>query len=173
VTDKNPQDLRATFEDVLRGISYLMFVVWPIALLVFPPKNLFSAIGDDLFPRAVWLGMTILAALVAAFGAFRRYDLKVELPGILGMQLGPVLYSFSNWWYVAFPDELNPDPTNRIALAIFALLPSFLLLPRTYALTRESRRQKTLNRQSIVTAKDLVDAKAHTASFRVEEAKKK
>jgi hypothetical protein len=163
VPNRSPDGkLRPTYEDLLRGVGYLSLVIWPIALMVFPPTNFFSAFGPALTPRIIWLGLTAAAAAVAAFGAFRRYDIKVELPGLLLIHLGPLLYSFSNWWYVAFPDALNPDPTQRVALAIFALIPSLLLLPRTATLLMEARKLHKFSQQSIDSARHLVEVQ-HTS----------
>lgn len=130
---------RATFEDFLRAIAYLGFLAWAVVFLIFPPVSYEDAL--DFWTRLVWLGITAFGAALAAVGAARRIDLKMELPGLIFMLIGPLLYVAAQVYYLSHPSA-DPYSSARQVLATYTLLPILLLLPRIWGLYTEARRLK-------------------------------
>lgn len=134
---------RPDMEDVLRAAGYATIIVWAVLFLNFPPTAFVTEL--DGWTRAFWLGITIVGAVAATAGALARIDIKLEFPGILIVQIGPLFYFASQIYYVAFPSLISGEPSTRVALIAYAILPGLLLLPRTWHLYVESRRLKRLS----------------------------
>lgn len=130
--------LKPDGEDFLRAFAYISFAAWSVLYWFFTPTA-FSAYVDP-GSKTFWLTLVVLSSIAAAIGAVTKRDLKVELPAIVVMCVGPVFYSISQLFFVASPGTV-PDPANRIALLVYALIPAFLLAPRIYGLFKEYRRQ--------------------------------
>ena len=142
VGKKNSGKLRPTVEDLLRALAYTALMAWTVLFLVFPPVAYVSEI--DFATRATWMGITFLGALAAALGAIFRFDLKVELPGLIFALIGPLFYFAAQAYLVGHPLP-HTDPNARVHLVVYALLPILLSLPRIYALYKESRRLRRIN----------------------------
>lgn len=128
-------------EDVLRAVAYFVVLLWAVVFLVYPPEAYVSTL--DVATRIFWMSVCGLGAAVAVLGAIFRLDLKVELPGLIFMGIGPLFYFAAQMFYNLnpLPDTL---PTARYALTFYALLPLMLTLPRMYGLYAESRRVKLI-----------------------------
>ncbi len=133
---------RPTFEDYFRALAYLGFFLWAVAFLVFPPVAYQGVI--DVSSRLLWLGACGVGAATACVGAATRLDLKVELPGLIFMGVGPLIYFSAQIYYLIHP-PVGTDPNARVALSVYAILPLLLCLPRIYALYSEARRQKRIH----------------------------
>lgn len=128
-------------EDLLRAIAYFVLGVWAVLFLVFPSEPYVSAL--DTATRYFWMITCASGALAATGGALFRIDLKVELPGLIFMLIGPLFYFTAQIFYSFNPPE-GMIPSARYALAFYALLPIFLTLPRIYHLCAEARRVKVI-----------------------------
>lgn len=131
----------STFEDTLRAAGYFVIMVWAVLFAIYPPTAFTGALED--FTRLFWMAVTFLGAATAFAGAVTGIDIKIELPGLLVTQLGPLFYFISQLYYVSFPEGV--DQTGRIALVAYAILPGVLLLPRTHRLYKVSRSLKRIN----------------------------
>lgn len=142
---------RPTVEDILRAVAYLGVAVWCVLFLVYPPVAYVSLV--DFITRLCWVGACGIGALTAFVGSLIRMDLKVELPGIAFMLIGPLFYGAAQIWLIVnpFPDT---DPTARNALAMYAFLPLLFTLPRMYALYRETQRSSALRTANEVPPKE-------------------
>lgn len=133
---------RPTVEDLLRAVAYLAIMAWTIVFLVFPPVAYQDEI--DVATRITWMGITFLGAGTAFLGSIFRFDLKVELPGLVFALIGPLFYFAAQVYFVSHPEYLS-EQMGREHLVVYAALPILLTLPRIYALYAESRRQKRIN----------------------------
>lgn len=131
-------------EDILRAVAYLGVAVWCVLFLIYPPVAYVDQV--DLFTRIAWVGACGAGALTAFVGSLIRMDLKVELPGIAFMLIGPLFYGAAQIWLIIhpFPDS---DPTARNALAMYAFLPLLFTLPRMFALYSETKRSSALRKE--------------------------
>lgn len=134
--------LKPTLVDYVRAVGYLAFTAWSVVFLVYPPVAFVSSL--DFWTRVTWMSIVFAASVLAFWGAILRVDLKMELPALLFLTLGPFFYSFSQLYYVFFP-LAGADPSQRYALVIYGIIPLLLLLPRTVELLIEVRRQKRVN----------------------------
>lgn len=139
------QRTRPTVEDYLRALAYLAFATWGVLFLVFPPVSYIDTV--DLTTRLVWVGACILGSVAAFLGAVLRIDLKLELPGLAFILIGPLFYTAAQLWYIAHPPPTATDPNARIALAVYALLPLLLNLPRMYSLFNEAQKSSALREE--------------------------
>ena len=128
-------------EDVLRAITYFVVLLWAVVFLVYPPEAYVSTL--DVATRIFWMSVCAAGALVAVFGSILRLDLKVELPGLIFMGIGPLFYFAAQVYYSLHPLP-DTSPTSRYALTFYALLPLLMTVPRMYALYAESRRVKLI-----------------------------
>lgn len=142
VAKKNFGRPRPTVEDLLRALAYTALAGWSVLFLVFPPIAYVSEL--DFATRATWMGITFIGAVTAATGAVFRFDLKVELPGLIFALIGPFFYFAAQAYLVGHPIP-HTDPNARVHLIVYALLPILLSLPRIYALYMESRRLRRIN----------------------------
>ncbi len=118
-----------------------MVLLWAILFFIFPADTYTDAL--DLFSRIMWMGACGVGATAAAVGAFLRVDLKLELPGLAVMFIGPLFYFTAQMWFIYFLDAPpHDDVVGRIPLAVYAILPVFLCLPRVYSLGKEIRRTR-------------------------------
>lgn len=140
-----PQKIRPTVEDLLRALAYFGVLVWTVVFLIFPPSAYISTV--DTVTRYVWVGTCALGAFAAMAGALLRIDLKLELPGIGFMGVGPVFYMAAQIWLVAFPPATATDPNSRTALIVYAILPLLFTLPRAYSLYSESQRSSSIRKE--------------------------
>lgn len=138
----NARELRPTVEDYLRALGYINLGTWAVLFFVFPPSAFLSELAE--VSRLIWLGVAFLGAAMATLGAFMRIDIKLEFPGILLGVIGPVFYTVSQFFFVVQP-PIGVDPSQRIALTAYALLPVTLLLPRAVTLLIEKNRLKGLS----------------------------
>lgn len=141
VVIRNTGPLRPTFEDILRAIGYLTLVVWGVMFLCFPPDAYINTV--DIASRLSWMGIGILGSSLAVVGSLTRIDIKLEFPGILLALIAPLFYSAAQVYFSIYP-LVGTNPTSRFALAVYAIVPFFLMLPRAYALYAESRRLKRI-----------------------------
>ena len=132
-------------EDYLRALAYLGFVAWGVAFLIWPPVAYVDTV--DLTTRLVWVGACILGATAAFLGAVLRIDLKLELPGLAFMLIGPLFYGAAQIWYILNPPITSTDPNARNALMVYAFLPLLLTLPRMYALYSEAQKSSALRKE--------------------------
>jgi hypothetical protein len=127
-------------------VAYFGFMVWTVLFLVFPPLAYVDTL--DLATRIFWMGVCFVGATGALSGALLRLDIKLELPGLILLAIGPLFYCAAQVYYLVHP-PVHMDPSARIALAVYALLPLLLIVPRMYGLYHESRRLKRLNSRDI------------------------
>lgn len=146
VGKKNFNRLRPTVEDLLRTLGYLTLTLWTVTFLIFPPLAYLDQL--DFFTRLAWLGITGLGAFVAALGSVFRFDLKVELPGLVFALIGPVFYFAAQLYFNVHPSTLTLIVGTK-PLVVYSVLPAILLLPRIWALYIESRRQKRISASRI------------------------
>lgn len=139
------QRLRPTVEDYLRALAYLGFISWGVLFLIWPPVAYADTV--DLTTRLAWVGTCILGASAAFLGAVLRIDLKLELPGLSFMLIGPLFYGAAQAWYIMNPPVTSTDPTARNALLVYAFLPLLLTLPRMYALYSEAQKSSALRKE--------------------------
>ena len=137
--------LRPTGEDLLRALGYLAIMVWTVLFLIFPPSAYVDTV--DLTTRLLWVGACFIGAAAAFTGALLRIDLKLELPGIGVMLVGPIFYSAAQIWYTIWPPATTTDPTALIALIVYAIIPAILVLPRMYSLYNESQKASALRKE--------------------------
>ena len=137
--------LRPTGEDYLRAVGYAAIVAWSILFLIFPPSTYIGTV--DVATRILWVGVCGLGASAAALGSLLRIDLKLELPGIGIMLIGPLFYSAAQIWYTIWPPAGTVDPTARIALIVYAIIPALLVLPRMYSLYNESQKASAMRKE--------------------------
>ena len=142
----SPASIRPDVEDYLRALGYFTIFLWALLFLNFPPTAFVSEL--DSWTRAFWLGITMLGSAAAFMGAITRIDIKLEFPGILITQIGPLFYFASQLYYVLFPTDVT-GTNGRNALIVYAILPGVLLLPRTWHLYTESRRLKRLSQSPL------------------------
>jgi hypothetical protein len=144
-TQKSGTFLRPTGEDLLRALGYAVIMVWAALFYFFPPTAFVSSL--DVLTRTLWMGITFLGAFVAFVGSITRIDLKLEFPGLLFAQIGPLLYFLSQIYYVMNPGP-GDLPNSRVALIAYAILPGVLLLPRTCSLMVAAFRLRKINRNN-------------------------
>jgi hypothetical protein len=137
------EKFRPTPEDLLRSAGYLTILVWSILYTMFPPLAVTNSL--DTFTRYIWMGATCMGASIALLGSVLRIDLKMELPGVLIALIGPILYSASQMYFVAFP-LAGDHAGSRIAFIVYSMLPAILLLPRSHELYAESKRLHRINK---------------------------
>lgn len=141
---------RPTIEDHLRGVGYLTICLWAVLFTMFPPVAF--AVGLHFYTRLFWLSITFTGALIAAVGAFRRIDLKMEFPGLILTHIGPFFYFLGQVYY--FFNPADGDLVNsRTAFMVYAILPGILILPRTVGLHLEIRKAKRLAQNNALLAK--------------------
>lgn len=121
-------------EDWARAASYFVGVVWALTFFAIPPSAFTD--GTELILRAVWLGITILGGGAAVAGALLGIDLKLELPGLAMMAIGPLLYMLSQVFLAA------SGLPGREALIVFALWNLSLLAPRAVGLNAAAIKAK-------------------------------
>jgi hypothetical protein len=143
--DKNAGYIQPTGEDLLRGLGYLVIMAWAVLFFFYPPTAFVSSL--DILTRALWLGLTFLGGFAALMGSLTRYDIKMELPGLAFVHVGPLLYFLSQIYYVSFP-EPGVNEIGRVALIAYAILPGILLLPRTCSLFVAAMRLKKVNQNT-------------------------
>jgi hypothetical protein len=136
---------KPTGEDYLRALAYFGVIVWTVLFLIFPPVAYIDSL--DTITRIVWVGACSLGAVAALLGSLLRIDLKLELPGLCFMLIGPLFYSFAQVYYTLFPPATQADPTARIALTAYAILPLLMSLPRVYSLYNESQKASAIRKE--------------------------
>lgn len=134
---------RPMIEDYLRALGYANLATWSVLFFTFPPTAFLSELAE--LSRFIWLSVTFLGSAMAFAGALLRIDIKLEFPGLLLAFIGPVFYTVSQFYLAVQPLE-GADPTQRIALVSYALLPVTLLLPRAVPLLIEKNRLKGLSK---------------------------
>lgn len=137
--------LRPTAEDYLRALAYAGFVAWSVIFLIYPPVAYINEL--QFVTRLFWVGTCALGAFTAMLGSLLRIDLKLELPGLCFMLIGPLFYGAAQIWLIIWPPITTTDPNARNALAVYAFLPLLLTLPRMYALYNESRKSSALRKE--------------------------
>lgn len=132
----------STTEDYLRAASYAAIALWAVTFLIWPPTP--YLVGVDFLTRAFWMGVTAAGASMALVGALRGIDLKLELPGIVFLLIGPTFFFITQLYFVL--TEPNFDlADDRFHILVFSLIPVLLLQPRAYTLYKDSRRLKRIN----------------------------
>lgn len=144
---------RPTVEDYLRATAYLGVLAWTILFAVYPPVTYVD--GLDILTRLSWIGACGLGALAAFFGAIFRIDLKLELPGIAFMLVGPLFYTVAQIWLTINPPADAP-PNARVALIVYAFLPVLFVLPRMYSLYAESQRSSAIRKEMGKLGRDII-----------------
>lgn len=132
-TAKIPLDRRLRVEDFLRSLGYLGLALWAVLYSLHPSE----IVNVEVQPwvQILWLGISFTGAILAAVGCITKIDIKLELPGILFMMVGPLLYFIVNTWRVfTISAEGGEHPAGLIALVVYALVPVLLLLPRVFRL---------------------------------------
>lgn len=122
------------FEDFLRSVGYFGIALWTVLYTLYPS----AIVANEVQPwiQWLWLGVSLVGALMAALGCILKIDIKLELPGLLFMLVGPLLYFGTNS-YRAFTNTLVDDgtqPAGLVPLVVYALIPVLLLLPRVFKL---------------------------------------
>lgn len=126
-----------------RAISYLGFSVWATIFWFYPPVVFVSAVDD--FTRYGWLIAVSFFGIMATVGVLTRIDIKIELPALCGLLLGPILYTATQFWLIAHPQFLAAQggtPEQRYALTAFAILPALQLMPRIVMLVQRTQEMK-------------------------------
>lgn len=132
--------------DILRATAYSVLMVWAVLFLVFPPLAYVSTV--EVVTRLTWMGITFTGALLATVGSLTRYDLKMELPGLVIAIIGPIFYFAAQVYYVVLPVP-GIDVVPRIAFTAYTILPAFLMLPRIHELSSEAEKMKKVHRSSL------------------------
>lgn len=131
--------VRSRTQDWLRAIGYLNLAAWSALFFIFPPNAFLSEVAE--VSRLFWLSVAFIGAVMAIAGAVTGVDIKLEFPGLLLAFVGPFFYCISQLYMVLAP-PVGLEPTQRIALVAYALLPVTLLLPRAFSLMGEKNRLK-------------------------------
>ena len=140
MTTQVTRALRPRREDYLRALGYFNFLVWSIVFFFVPPDIFLNELTAG--SLALWMLITAIGSVLAMCGVLTRVDLKLELPGVLLMLVGPIFYTLSQVYLTVFPVAAEVGSTNRVALIIYALLGVTLLLPHTFALVAAKNRLK-------------------------------
>lgn len=149
--------------DVARILAYSSLAAFAAVIFFFPPTSFSNALETS--TRAMWCGTAAIGAVMAVVGVITRRDLKVEFPGLHVMLLGPAFYAFAQFWYILNPNltalagAVPTSPSQRYALAAFAVYGTLMILPRLLEL-RDTRRQTRLARTGSVTDEMLTEAQA-------------
>lgn len=132
-TAKIPLDRRLRVEDFLRSVGYLGLALWTVLYAIHPSEIVDVEVQP--WVQWLWLGISFTGAILAAVGCMTKIDIKLELPGILFLIVGPLLYFAVNTYRV-FTIAANEQehPSGLIALVVYALVPVLLLLPRIFRL---------------------------------------
>lgn len=133
----------ATSEDRLRALSYASVGMWAVVFAIWPPAAFVAALDER--TRLIWMAITFLGSVLATAGALSRIDIKLEMPGILVLLVGPIFYTASQGYYALIPNVAAGLGNQRYAISVYALVPVLMLLPRLYSLIVESRRLKRIN----------------------------
>lgn len=130
---KIPLEQRLRFEDFLRSLGYIALAVWAVLYSLYPS----AIVNENVQPwvQYLWMGVSIAGALLAVLGCILKIDIKLELPGILFMLVGPLLY-FATTSYRAFTRAVEglEQPAGLVPLIVYSLLPVLLLLPRIFSM---------------------------------------
>lgn len=148
--------------DVARFFAYLALSAWSAAFILFPPVAFVSAI--DYWTRVLWLSVTGLSAATAAIGAILRIDLRVELPALHVLLVGPGLYFLSQVYLVLDPPAAV-NPTQRIALAFFVLYGTLAPIPRLIELREVRAQTKAAKRNAALAANLTAEQNAQPGAF--------
>lgn len=140
---------RPTGEDLLRALGYGALALWSIVFLIYPPVAFQTALAG--FTLTFWHGIALAGSVAALLGSLTRIDLKLEYPGIIILLIGPVFYTLSQVYYIAF--NIEPGSTSRYALAVYAIVPAILLTPRLFGLYSETRRAKAAHSSALRTGR--------------------
>lgn len=151
-----PEQEGLSAADWARAISYALFAAWTVVFALYPPVAFETELGT--IYRLVWMGVTLLGALASLAGSLSRVDIKLELPGIAILVLGPLFYFVSQFYYVAVPSVAINDPTQRYALVIYALLPAALLAPRAIELICEAKKLRQISENATIISQHLAEA---------------
>lgn len=148
---------RLTSVDITRFVTYLTLGAWSVAFMFYPPNAFVSTI--DSVTRYAWLGLVLLASLGAAVAVLGRWDLKAERAAVYSALAGPGLYAVSQVWYVLAPTEAIVDPSQRVALAFFAIFATMCLATRIAEIQ--------LQRRKAAAAKAAADSLAESAAIAI------
>lgn len=140
------EDRRPHIGDFLRAAAYTAIGNWALLYILFPPVS-FVALAT--YTRLIWLGITALGALIATIGCLTRLDVKVELPGVLFMLVGPLFYTVVNLWFIFLPSPLSGPVLSRCGFACMTISIFFVLLPRAVDLYSDALRTRALNASNV------------------------
>ncbi len=130
-------------EDYAQAVAYGAAATWAIIFILFPPIS--AVQGIDEVSRVGWLSLTAFFSLVAIFGVIIKSEYRVELVGLIFMQVGPFFYGFTQIYYALDPSLTVkpglpiPDPSQRYALIAFCAYTTLLALPKILRILRERR----------------------------------
>lgn len=128
-----PLERRLRFDDFLRSLGYIAIACWAVLYQLDPS----AIVSDQVQPwvQILWLGICFFGAVLASLGCILKIDIKLELPGLLFMMVGPLLY-FGATIYRVYAISLAEgiQPPGLIPLLIYSILPVILLLPRAFNL---------------------------------------
>lgn len=128
--------MKPTIEDKAHGISYALGAAWAVVFFLRTPAAF--DVGLDRFILGGWMAVTLVGAVMAIAGVILRIDLKLELPGVIIMAIGPALYALQQGFLV-----FSGEP-GRDALTIFALWLVASLAPRAFGLGIAARKEKRI-----------------------------
>jgi hypothetical protein len=122
--------------DWARAAGYVCGIVWAATFLAFTPPAYTE--GLEIIIIVGWMAITVAGSLLALAGVILGIDIKLELPGIVVMAIGPTLY-FLTQGFLA----VNGEP-GREALTVFAFWHLILLSPRAVELISDARKAKLI-----------------------------
>lgn len=128
-----PLERRLRFDDFLRSLGYIGIGLWALLYSLNPSEIVQNQVQT--WVQFLWLGVCFVGAFLATLGCVLKIDIKLELPGILFMLMGPLLYFGTNVYRVFEITTTDQEPVQGlIPLVVYALLPVLLLLPRIFSL---------------------------------------
>ncbi len=149
-----------TWGEFFQACAYGAVGSWAVVFWLYPPTAFVAAL--DASTRVFWCLAVLTGALTGVIGLITRLDLKVELPGVLFMLLGPLAYATSQVYYVVYPPVVPanaaiPRTQDRYALIIYASIPIFFLLVRLVQLLNQARTAKRARQASSRAARQLIE----------------
>lgn len=127
-------------EDWARLASYIIALIWGISFLTVPPSSYHDLLSSTILIG--WMSCTVIGAVMAIIGVVTGIDIKLELPGIYLILVGPLLYYMAQIYFAIGHFQ------DRFALSMFVLWHLSLMLPRIVGLEAAARRGKRAKKAS-------------------------
>lgn len=128
-----PLERKLRYGDFLRSVGYIGLALWAVLYVLHPSPIVEYSVQP--WVQTLWLGVAFVGAIMAALGCVLKIDIKLELPGILFMLVGPLLYFVTNIYLLAAPGTQDDTRiASLLPLVVYAVLPVLFILPRVFDL---------------------------------------